>query len=289
MLPAEGRKTLAYEGSERFAKHADRQFSKNAQGVLDNAQSVENVAAGKTSLTTIGAEMKRVAGTAAQTVGGVVQNPDKILDAAVTTKNRLVKAIKDFEQASPERKLDALGDLTGDALAEGLKAGATAGAGHLMGGAVGGVRTVANAEEALADAAKAGKKATHAVREAGHADRTGAGAIRMAAKEAAPATPTVDELAKAAGAVDRNGLTEAGRALQKHGSRPGSTFPKARGTSAQINQTGQQIVDDILTTPGSKVTKRHHARFGDIIELRTPDGKGIRYDAKGNFLGFLEP
>lgn len=89
--------------------------------------------------------------------------------------------------------------------------------------------------------------------------------------------------------ADRNGVTEAGRALQKHSSRPGSAFPEPRGTRAQINQAGQNIVDDILTAPGAKMTKRHHARFGDVIEITAPDGRGVRYDANGNFLGFLEP
>jgi hypothetical protein len=35
---------------------------------------------------------------------------------------------------------------------------------------------------------------------------------------------------------DRGGLTQAGRALQKHGSRPGSVFPPATGNPAAINQ-----------------------------------------------------
>jgi hypothetical protein len=100
---------------------------------------------------------------------------------------------------------------------------------------------------------------------------------------------SVDDLSRAAAAPDRGGLTAAGRALQKHGGRDGSAFPAARGNPNQINGAGQKIVDDILTNPGSTTTTRHHARFGDVIEIRAPDGRGLRYDADGKFIGFLEP
>lgn len=100
---------------------------------------------------------------------------------------------------------------------------------------------------------------------------------------------SLDDLSRAAGALDRGGLSAAGRQLQKHGSRPGSAFPGARGNPSAINQQGQQIVDDILTTPGTTTVSRHHARFGDVTEIRAPDGRGLRYGSDGRFLGFLEP
>ncbi|MBL8635407.1 MAG: hypothetical protein JNM40_19425 [Myxococcales bacterium] len=99
----------------------------------------------------------------------------------------------------------------------------------------------------------------------------------------------LDNLSQAAGAADKGDLTAAGRALQKHGGRSGSAFPEVRSNPAEINKAGQAVVDEILTAPGSTTTRRHHARFGDVIEVRAPDGRGVRYDASGRFIGFLEP
>jgi hypothetical protein len=47
---------------------------------------------------------------------------------------------------------------------------------------------------------------------------------------------SLDDLSRAAGALDRGGLSAAGRQLQKHGSRTGSAFPGARGNPAAINR-----------------------------------------------------
>lgn len=49
------------------------------------------------------------------------------------------------------------------------------------------------------------------------------------------------------------------------------------------------VVGDILTSPGASTTQRHHARFGEVIEIRSPDGRGLRFDSDGRFIGFLEP
>jgi hypothetical protein len=100
---------------------------------------------------------------------------------------------------------------------------------------------------------------------------------------------SVDELSQAASAADRGGLTAAGRALQKHGGREGSAFPPAKGNPASINNQGQDVVDDILMSPGATTTARNHARYGDVIEVRAPDGRGVRYDANGKLMGLLEP
>ena len=94
----------------------------------------------------------------------------------------------------------------------------------------------------------------------------------------------LDDLSRAAGAADRNGLTRAGRALQKHGGRPGSAFPDVSG-HGDLNATGQGIVDDILRAPGEGPTPN---RFGGI-DVVAQDGRGVRYDADGGFMGFLEP
>lgn len=103
------------------------------------------------------------------------------------------------------------------------------------------------------------------------------------------ATRTVDELSQAAGTVDKSGLSSAGRALQKHGGREGSAFPAVKGSKEAINKQAQNVVDEILTNPKSTQTSRHHARFGQVLEIKSPDGRGLRYDSSGKLIGFLEP
>jgi RHS repeat-associated protein len=99
----------------------------------------------------------------------------------------------------------------------------------------------------------------------------------------------LDDLLKAANASDKNGLTAVGRALQKHGSRPGSKFPKATGNPASMNSQGLSVLKGIIENPNTTGTIRHHARFGDILELRLPSGQGARFSSDGlNFIGFIE-
>jgi hypothetical protein len=107
----------------------------------------------------------------------------------------------------------------------------------------------------------------------------------------AKTTPSLDELSKAASVADRGGLTAAGRSLTKHGAgaRSGnSPFPAAKGNPATINQTAQNVVDDILTTPGSTIQNGNRGRFGPTLEVTAPDGRGIVYDANGKFLFFKQ-
>lgn len=108
---------------------------------------------------------------------------------------------------------------------------------------------------------------------------------------AAKTTPSLDALSQAAGAADRGGLTAAGRSLTKHGAgaRSGNTlFPSAKGNPATINETAQNLVDDILTTPGSTIQNSARGRFGPTIEVTSPGGRGLVYDANGKFLFFKE-
>ena len=113
--------------------------------------------------------------------------------------------------------------------------------------------------------------------------------LKPAVAAAKGASHSLDELSQAAKAADRGGLTAAGRALQKHGDRGGSAFPRVTGGPEAINRQGQSIVDDILTSPGSTNVTRYHARFGKVTDIRAPDGRGVRYGPNGKFIGFLEP
>jgi len=93
-----------------------------------------------------------------------------------------------------------------------------------------------------------------------------------------------DMLLNAANVPDRGEFTKAGRALQKHGERRGSLFPKPQGCPQNINQQASTIVAEILRNPKSTTIQRHHARFGEIVDIYAPNGQGIRYDSRDNFI-----
>lgn len=104
------------------------------------------------------------------------------------------------------------------------------------------------------------------------------------------AAKNTETLLSAGNAADRGGLTAAGRALQKHGSRPGSIFPKVSGNSVALNQQGESVLKNIITNPSVTSTTRYHARFGNVIEYRIPGGQGARFSSDGTkFIGFIEP
>ena len=90
--------------------------------------------------------------------------------------------------------------------------------------------------------------------------------------------------------ADKSGqLSLAGRALQKHGSREGSAFPSDKGSPSEINAQGQKIADEILSNPAATVTYKDTGRFGKVMDVIAPDGRGLRYDSNGKFIGLLEP
>jgi len=90
--------------------------------------------------------------------------------------------------------------------------------------------------------------------------------------------------------ADKQGrLTFAGRALQKHASRDGSAFPKVKGNQEDINAQGLSVVNQILNNPASATTSKITGRFGNVTDIIAPDGRGLRYDASGKFIGLLEP
>ena len=101
--------------------------------------------------------------------------------------------------------------------------------------------------------------------------------------------PSLDRLSKAGQVMDREGLTKAGRGLQKHGSRPGSVFPKLNGSITRINQHGQYIVEDIITHPNSVIHFRTHKQFGEIIDVKVPNIGGVRFTRNCDMIGLLEP
>lgn len=99
-----------------------------------------------------------------------------------------------------------------------------------------------------------------------------------------------NQLIKAGNQIDKGGeLTKAGRSLQKHGSRPNSQYPKPTGSISDKNALGNQVLQSILNDPKATHITRHHARFGDVLEIISSNGMGARFSANGKtFIGFLE-
>jgi len=97
------------------------------------------------------------------------------------------------------------------------------------------------------------------------------------------ATPSLDALSKAGQVMDRKGITRAGRALDKHGGRAGSFFPKATGNEVSKNLQGQFHLDDILTHQKSKIFRGTRNQ----LEIYAPDGRGAFFSKDGFFRGFI--
>jgi hypothetical protein len=102
-------------------------------------------------------------------------------------------------------------------------------------------------------------------------------------------TNSSSTLMNSATQMSKGGLTKVGRALQKHGSRSGSIYPKATGNAAAMNEQGRNVLQNILSHPNATTVTRHHGRFGNIMEIKIPGGQGARFSADGkSFIGFLE-
>lgn len=95
----------------------------------------------------------------------------------------------------------------------------------------------------------------------------------------------VNDLRVAAQAADRNGLTQVGRALQKHSGRDGSVFNGlSNGTATARKEQGLRVLDDILNDPAG-----HSDVLDRVTNIWDSTGRGVRYGNDGSFMGFLEP
>jgi filamentous hemagglutinin len=45
----------------------------------------------------------------------------------------------------------------------------------------------------------------------------------------------------------------------------------------------------VYETGGDSVTYKDTGRFGKVMDVIAPDGRGLRYDLNGKFIGLLEP
>ncbi|MEU9185129.1 polymorphic toxin-type HINT domain-containing protein [Streptomyces sp. NPDC048484] len=93
----------------------------------------------------------------------------------------------------------------------------------------------------------------------------------------------------------RGQYSMAGRALQKHAGRNGNPngwpTPSGKQNPKGWNSAGQDMLDDILTHPGS-IETRGRGRIGgqwqDVVDIRLPSGLGARFTPGGSFSGFLD-
>ncbi|WP_336756989.1 hemagglutinin repeat-containing protein [Pantoea sp. USHLN298] len=106
-------------------------------------------------------------------------------------------------------------------------------------------------------------------------------------------TPSKAQLNQAASSPNRNGLTDAGRALQKHGGREGSVYTYSSQKASVLNQEAQTIVNEILSNPNTKIENRvifENKQRITVVEATAPDGRALRFTSDGSKLvGFREP
>jgi hypothetical protein len=96
------------------------------------------------------------------------------------------------------------------------------------------------------------------------------------------ATRSLDELSAAGRVPDKNGLTRAGREYQKHMGR--GELPAVPGK--QLDQAGQDLLDDILTNPGTTVHPVTSGRAAGGTRFIGPDGVGATFGSDGSFRYF---
>lgn len=57
---------------------------------------------------------------------------------------------------------------------------------------------------------------------------------------------------------------------------------------AQVNELAEKVLEEILNHPEKKMIQSELKRFGKVVDIYEPNGKGARYSASGKFIGFLE-
>lgn len=112
-----------------------------------------------------------------------------------------------------------------------------------------------------------------------------------------PISLTEQDLMNAANKPDRNGLTAAGRALQKHADRAGSKYAKyVTGKKASdYNKAGADLVSDIINdpkrvqSPFKEVDLTGRGNKAKIFEVTDSQGRTVRFTADGRtFVGLRE-
>ncbi|HEC8323247.1 TPA: hypothetical protein RG501_RS05165 [Providencia rettgeri] len=105
--------------------------------------------------------------------------------------------------------------------------------------------------------------------------------------------PSKEELKQAASEINRNGLTNAGRSLQKHGGREGSAYSYSNQKASVLNQEARALIDEILDNTNVIIRPRtiyENRKRIEVIDAKSPDGRVLRFSIGGKkFIGFREP
>ena len=105
-------------------------------------------------------------------------------------------------------------------------------------------------------------------------------------------TGTRQTLINSATIPGKGGVTPVGRAFQKHAGNPnraGTFTGDVAGNAAKNTEQGTKYLNSILDNPNSIYTVRNTKAFGDVLDVRLPDGTGARWSADGKtFIMFLE-
>ncbi|MBV2190108.1 hypothetical protein [Providencia rettgeri] len=105
--------------------------------------------------------------------------------------------------------------------------------------------------------------------------------------------PSKEELKQAVSEINRNGLTNAGRSLQKHGGREGSAYSYSNQKASVLNQEARALIDEILDNTNVIIRPRtiyENRKRIEVIDAKSPDGRVLRFSIDGKkFIGFREP
>ena len=92
-----------------------------------------------------------------------------------------------------------------------------------------------------------------------------------------------DAVLKNATEANRNGLTNAGRGLQKHIGRGDDAFKKIPFSHKTADQQAQEIIDKILKSP-NRIEKKATQGGWEVYDIVTKQGFGV--SREGKFNGF---
>ncbi len=110
--------------------------------------------------------------------------------------------------------------------------------------------------------------------------------IKMLSEDADKLWGSKDNLMNTATTPGRGGVSPVGRAFQKHASNPsraGSFVGEVSGNAAKNTDQGAKYITDILYNPQSTYTIRTTKSFGEVLDVRLPDGTGARWSADGKY------
>ena len=80
----------------------------------------------------------------------------------------------------------------------------------------------------------------------------------------------------------KEGISKAGRALQKHSERPNPSLLKPRGSTAEANAQGQKYLDEILNHPHKQIILKKAPRSKEeTLDLYIPGRHGARFTRDG--------